>query len=149
MLWIFGSSWGRYWFICSPLFLCCDYHILQLLVIFVFDFLSILINFILVWFSFKDLLLNEQVVMSSDLVMSVGLETVLSIFFIKTITLLHFFHDLLMCSNYINTDPDPCRDRYNGLVDLEPLVRFYLLQTIPYVRVRDQDMKDQVSHIFW
>ena len=93
---------------------------------------------------FEDFLFHEEIVMSSDGIVSVSLQGLLDVSLIDAIPHTHFVEEPLVQDGLVNTDLEAFRDFLGWSIDVEPFMLFNLFYSEAQVWVRYQDVKDQV-----
>jgi hypothetical protein len=96
--------------------------------------------------TFEDFLFHQQIVMSSDGIVSVSFQTLLNVSIIDAILHPHFIEEPQVHDGLINTDLEAFRDFLRWTIDVEPFMLFNLFYSEAQVWIRYQDVKDQVLH---
>jgi len=96
--------------------------------------------------TFEDFLFHQEIVMSSNGIVSVSFQGLLNVPLIDAILHPHFIEQPLVHDGLINTDLEALRDFLRRPIDVEPFMLFNLFYSEAQVWVRYQDMKDQIFH---
>ena len=99
--------------------------------------------------TFEDFLFHQEIVMSSNGIVSVSFQWLLNVSLVDAILHPHFIEQSLVHDGLINTDLEALRDFLRRPIDVEPFMLFNLFYSEAQVWVRYKDMKDQIFHFVW
>ena len=99
--------------------------------------------------TFEDFLFHQEIVMSSNGIVSVSFQWLLNVSLVDAILHPHFIEQSLVHDGLVNTDLEALRDFLRRPIDVEPFMLFNLFYSEAQVWVRYQDMKDQIFHFVW